>query len=280
MMTDRIILEHFINHHPTEAVRLLLQRKMEDITQFLNSLTVEMRLKLLTYLDRQTAIKYLKTLNARAAAEFIEKLPRNLILGFVRQLSEGMQEAILNSLGEEISIPLRRTLHYPENSAGALADPFILVLPKDLSTKEALNLTKKYPDNVINYLYIVNHNQMLVGVINFRELLSAGMNRRLSAVMHSNVAFLAAALNFSEILDHPAWQEYHALPVVDETGVLLGAIRYKTLKRIERESKKSILPAHAISAINALGELYHIGLTGLIRGATTPLKADVTEHIK
>jgi hypothetical protein len=60
--------------------------------------------------------------------------------------------------------------------------------------------------------------------------------------------------------------------VVVESDILLGAIRYETLRCIEREIKKSSLPRHAIAASNALGELYQIGLSGLIRSATTPFK--------
>ena len=280
MNTDRKILDNFITRHPTEAARLLERRTIEDTAEFLKALPADLTLQLFNQFERQTALKCFKMLDTEAAAHLVKNLPRQVVSIYLRQLSEEVRESIFNLVGKETALPLRRTLHYPENCAGALADPAVLIFPEDLNTKEALTQIKKYPEKVIYYLYIVNRNQKLTGVMSIREIMSARTDIRLSNAMHSNVVSLAAGQNFQAILDHPGWQEYHALPVVDETGIFLGVIRYKTLKRIERESKRSILPSQAIATINALGELYQIGLTGLIRSATIPLKESAAEENK
>ena len=62
---------------------------------------------------------------------------------------------------------------------------------------------------------------------------------------------------------HPGWLEYSALPVVDRSDIFLGALFYSLVRKSDKDKTKKI-PRHAIMAGNALGELYRIGLTGLI----------------
>lgn len=272
MNTDRIILDNFIIRHPEDAARILERLKIEETALFLKEIPSELAVSIFKQLERYTAMKCLEILGAEQSATIVEKLPLQVVSVFLRRVNMELREAILILVSEEISLPLRRMLNYPADSAGALADPLVLTLPEDITIKEALQRVQKRPEKAIYYLYIVNRDQALTGVINMRELMLARPGDPLSAVMHTKVSRLSAELNFQAILNHPGWQEYHALPVVEENDVLLGAIRYETLRRIERESKKSRQQRQAIAASNALGELYQIGLSGLIRSATTPLK--------
>lgn len=272
MNTERIILDNFITRHPADAARILERLNIEETALFLKEIPAGLAVGIFKQLERYSAVKCLEMLGAEQSAAIVERLPLQVVSVFLRRVKEELREAILGLVSEEISTPLRRMLNYPADSAGALADPLVFTLPEDITIKEALQRVQKRPEKAIYYLYIVNRNQALTGVINMRELMLARPGDQLSAVMHTKVARLSAGLNFEAILNHPGWQEYHALPVVEEGDILLGAIRYETLRRIERESKKSRFPRQAIIASNALGELYQIGLSGLIRSATTPLK--------
>lgn len=272
MNSERIILENFITHHPADAARILERLKIEETALFLKEIPGDLAVGIFNQLERYTAVKCLEMLDAEQAKVIVERLPLQVVSVFLRRIKKELREAILSLASQEISIPLRRMLSYPADSAGALGDPLVLTLPDDITVKEALQRVKKRLEGALYYLYIVNRNQALSGVINMRELMLARPGDQLSSVMHTKVACLSAELNFQAILNHPGWQEYHALPVVEESGILLGAIRYETLRRIERESRKNRLPRQAIAASNALGELYQIGFSGLIRSATTPIK--------
>jgi Mg/Co/Ni transporter MgtE len=100
---------------------------------------------------------------------------------------------------------------------------------------------------------------------------------KLSEVMHTEISYLPADLHYQAILNHPGWQAYHAMPVVGDAGVLWGVIDYDQLRYIESMIKQKILPRQAIAASKALGELYQIGFSALIRSATTPFKSHPLE---
>jgi hypothetical protein len=84
--------------------------------------------------------------------------------------------------------------------------------------------------------------------------------------MHKRVERLPASASLSAILLHPAWREFHALPVTDPQESFLGAIRYKTLKRLEQESARQRPPDESLTALLSLGELCWIGFAGMLAG--------------
>jgi Mg/Co/Ni transporter MgtE len=95
----------------------------------------------------------------------------------------------------------------------------------------------------------------------------ADPKKQLTAVMQSDLVKISPEINLQVLPDHPGWLEYKTLPVVDRSGTFLGAIRSQTVLRIQRALSKTATSGHALAAGNALGELYRIGLAGLIRSA-------------
>jgi magnesium transporter len=221
-------------------------------------------------------VKCLEILGTEQSAAIIEKLPLQVISVLLRQVQKEFREEMLRIVSKEISIPLRRMLHYPSESAGALADPLVLTFFDDSTVKEALRSLQKHPEKAIYYLYTVNRQHMLVGVFNMRELMLARSDALVSSVVHRKVDCLSADLGFKAILDHPGWIQYHAMPVVDNKDTLIGVIRYKTIHHIKADREKVLPPHRALAASVALGELYKIGITGLIRSAA----AQIEQHSK
>jgi magnesium transporter len=265
---DMIILTYFIGHHPGDVARLMEHLKIQDIVSLLKEIPADQTVTVFQKLDRFTALKCLETLGIEKSAEIVEALPHGIASVLLRQLQEKLRESILGTISEAVSLPLRRILSYPANSAGALTDPMVLSLPDDLAVKEGQKRVLKSPEKTIYYLYVVSREEILRGVITLRELMLAKPTAQLKMVMNTDVTRLSAELTFQAILDHPGWQEYHTLPVVEKNDIFLGVIRYEMLKRIERESKRSRLPRQMIAAGNALGELYQIGLSGLLKSAS------------
>jgi hypothetical protein len=68
---------------------------------------------------------------------------------------------------------------------------------------------------------------------------------------------------------HPRWRELHTLPVVDDSGRYLGAIRYRTLRRLEVESANESKRKHPLTVIAGLANIYALGVHSLLSAAIT-----------
>jgi magnesium transporter len=187
----------------------------------------------------------------------------------LRYLPAGDRDNLLSAVSDRRAAPLRRLLTYPLGTAGSLMDPQVLALPEAMPVGHALERVQRTAQHTFYYLYVINAEQILVGVMNLRELMLAEPFDRLSTVMHKPVERLAANTTLAAILLHPAWREFHALPVADSEEKFLGAIRYKTLKRLEQENARRALPAESLTALLSLGELCWIGFAGMLAGLAT-----------
>jgi Mg/Co/Ni transporter MgtE len=115
-------------------------------------------------------------------------------------------------------------------------------------------------------VYVVDRTQALVGVVNLHELLLAPDGVTLADVMVPDPVRLDARADRAAVVAHPGWRRVHSIPVVDEQGGYLGAVRYRTLRQLEDE----LLGAAETDAdaARALGELFAAGASGLLDALT------------
>ena len=66
-----------------------------------------------------------------------------------------------------------------------------------------------------------------MGVLNLRELMGAPARTPLAGLMHAPVVTVTARTSTAVAAAHPGWKDFHALPVVDDDGTLLGVVRYE-----------------------------------------------------
>lgn len=222
--------------------------------------------------------KCLTSMNAGDAARVTKELSLDYRFAVLRCMQESDRERLFEALGAAEAEPLRTLLRYPDDTAGALMDPYVPTFPDDITVGEALRRAKASGQGLLYYLYVTDREQTLVGVATLRELMHARASDALSSVMRREVARLPATTRSDDIVKNPHWQDFHALPVVDEQGHFLGVIRHETLRRVEHEVVQNSQEGGAIDTLLALGELYWVGLASMMPGVTTEVDRRHEEH--
>lgn len=251
-----------VDAHPAEAAAVLEALPADEAAAFLARLAPEPAARLLRHVTAQPAAAMLARLPEPAAAELVQQLPVDVAAPYLRRLPEARREAILSGLSGRRTRALRALLRHREGTAGALMDPDVLALPEDLTVREALERVRSAAEQARYNLYVVDREDRLVGVLNLRELLMARPRERLGTIGRREVIRLAADTDARAIADHPGWQRAHALPVVDARGTYLGALRYRTLRRLEAE-RAPAADGGDVTA-HALGELFWTGVSGVM----------------
>jgi predicted transcriptional regulator len=102
-------------------------------------------------------------------------------------------------------------------------------------------------------------------------LMGAPGDALLESVMVRNPERLRAEDSLERIAQHPAWRRLHALPVVDEGGRYLGALRYSAFRTIETELGQAASGVDSGKSAAALAELYSVGGGALLQWASMAL---------
>ncbi len=266
MQSDWRLARTFLENHPYEAGLVLEKLAPAQSAELLRELPEPVAVAVLEQMSSSTGAACLLAFPTDYAATLIEALSLDAAARLLRCLGSEERTRLLAAVSERRSMPLRRLLNYPLGTAGSLMDPQVLALPASLAVRDALERVQRSPQHSLYYLYVIDAEQKLAGVINLRELMLAGPEEQLAAAMHTPVSKLMAGAAFATILLHPAWREFHALPVTDDVDRFLGAIRYKTLKRLEQERSGQQKANESMTALLSLGELCWIGFGGMLAG--------------
>lgn len=270
MALIRQLAENLIGDHPEQAAVVLERLGVDETARLLERSRPASGAQLVRRLSPQFAATALSKLAIGQCARIIDALDSSVAARLLRRLGADVQAELLESISPKHSSGLRALLRFPENTAGALMDPEVLALPQDLTQRQALERIRESPEHARYNLYIVDGEQRLVGVLNLRELLIAKARAPLSALMVRNPQRLPATADRASILAHPGWKNVHSLPVIDEEGGYLGAVRYRALRELEAELLSS--RSSDEDASHALGQLLAAGAGALLDAFSGPAR--------
>jgi len=265
VIAEERLARAFIDAQPSRAAKALEQLPGAQAAAVLRLVPARSAATVMGEMTPPHAAALLARLEPESASSVAAEMTTHHVASVLRAMDDAAREQLLAALPADTREPLARILPYPLGTAGAAMDPAVFRLPDDVIVADARARLRLAARDLLYYVYVVDREQHLVGVLDIPELMLAPARERLSAVMRRDVDQLSAWMPVSMVQEHPGWQLLHALPVVDEEQRLLGAIRYQTLRRLEQESGERAPDASVLTA-RALGELFQIGTTGLVAG--------------
>lgn len=251
-----LLSDTFIDSHPEEAAGVLEGLPIEQTAAYLEATDAERSARVVGSMLAIGAAACLSHMEAERAAKIVEHLELDSAAAILRAVDATARERVLAVTDAAIAEPLARLLRYSEGTAGAFMDPRVKVVPAEITVAEAMARLRSGPGRVLYYLYVVDRDRRLVGVLNLRELTLAPAEETIGAIARREVARLSPTAARAAIVAHPRWRDVHALPVADESGRLLGAIRYGTFRRLEEELDNDSRRQHPITLGVSLFELY------------------------
>lgn len=260
MSADERLALAFLAGHPEEAARVVEQADASDAATVLSELEPAIAAEVFSAIGPTPGSACTAALQDETFAAIVAELPLTTAAVAVRRLDAARYEPVLALLDEERRTQLRRILSYPENSAGALADPLVLALADDIAVADAQRRLRGSRRHLYYYVYVLSRDGVLVGALTVAELMAAPLKDSVSTLMRREVVRLDAHTDLTTIAAHPGWRDFDALPVVDGHGHFVGAIRHRTVRQLTSERGRPVM-----DTIVELSELYWVGLAGMIR---------------
>jgi len=198
--------------------------------------------KLITSLPIETSVKIFESLRPRAIIEIVEILKDSYVEEIFKQMdtedvvdvfersTEDETEEILEILDKSTKLNINKRLAYPENSVGRQMSEEVAKISTGLKVKDALRELKALHNNVedLIYVYSVDNEEKLTGVISFREIVFADENELIKNVMIQNPISVNPSSDQEEAAILIKQYELLALPVVDKSNKLIGQTTVNT----------------------------------------------------
>jgi Mg/Co/Ni transporter MgtE len=132
----------------------------------------------------------------------------------------------------------------------------------------ALDAVRAFPERVLHEIFVIDRAHTLIGSIPLRVLIAAPAAERLGALAVPVAASFVALSNASTVLASPAWTDTHTVPVVDGSGLFLGALRYDAVLRLAAGDAPARMSTASVSTLLGLSELCWAGCAGLFAELT------------
>lgn len=248
----------YFQAHPVEAARHLESLGPQEASVLVEALPGEEIANVLEHCLPVSTAKILGELSKDLSSDVLSNMNATSAIGVLRQFEETSRHDILERLDNSMGSTLRRALRYSPNTAGSLADPQVFTLPPDISVEEAVSRIRIHGQKAMYYIYVIDRDGKLEGVLTLRQLLVDTSDHLVGTLMETQITTLSAEANFEEILQHPEWSRFHTLPVVDRWGTFFGALRYRMLRRIEKDVEGKAPLGSVSDSLMQLWEAYSI----------------------
>lgn len=274
MTVHQRLASAYASAHAAEVARLGDSYGVMELASLISVLPPAAAAAVLRASAPHTAAQTLSQLEPSVTAALIPSLGLEVAAALIGRLSAEQSKHVLATLSKRDAEQLQIMSRYGQDSAGAIMDPRVPSVLESVSVGQALERVRDEASGIHYYVYVVGEGQRLKGVATLRELMLARAEIPVASVMRPNPERLRVNESLRVVVEHPAWQRVHALPVVDGGERFLGAIRYSRFRALEQAVGKALTQSDSVHAAAALAELYSVSANALLRWAGVALTSE------
>ncbi|WP_437790128.1 magnesium transporter [Sorangium sp. So ce693] len=145
----------------------------------------------------------------------------------IQLVPQELRASLLEMLDEPTRREVAALMAYAEDEAGGLMSPRFARLRPDMRVGEAIGYLRRQAQEqleTIYYAYVLDQEQRLLGVVSFRDLITARSDKALSEVMRRDVISVPDTLDQEAVARVIAQHDLNAIPVVDAEGRIKGIV--------------------------------------------------------
>jgi len=237
------------------------------------------RLESFRALERTQAEDFFLSLSAHDQAELILGLPSAERRSWIRLLAPDDaadlvqevppedREALMSLLDEPTRQEVSGLLAYAEDDAGGLMNPRYARLRPDMTVDEAITYLRRHAAEraaTLTYAYVLSPDNRLLGVVSYRDLITAKPDQRVESIMRTNLVTVPERMDQEELSRLFATHRFMAFPVVDSEGRMKGIVTLDDIVDVVREEATEDI--QKIGGTAALDAPYlRVGISHMIR---------------
>lgn len=165
-------------------------------------------------------------------------------------LDDERRQRILELLGATHGAKIESLLEGEEETAGSLMNSEFLALRDEDTVAQAIESIRQYPrKESFFYVYCVDAENHLVGVLSLRNLILADPNARLKELMVQSVVRMQIDDSPEEVSQVVSKYDLLSVPVVDQQNVLMGVVTVDdVLDVIQEQAEEDLLHLGGVAA--------------------------------
>jgi magnesium transporter len=184
----------------------------------------------------------IKSRSHTSAAQKLANLSGGVIARELMHLSPGFAQDVLDALPTDareratsaapadVARQWQRNALYDSGTVGRMMEPVVAAFPPDARVDEVVEQLRELVTRaLITYVYVVDAEGHLLGIVTMRDLLFSGRESALDEIMLRGAFALHAAMPMKDAMRLVLDRHYPVYPVVDSERRLIGLVRGQTV---------------------------------------------------
>ena len=268
------LVEYFEEMHHADIAEILDELSFEEAVYIIKLLDSEKTSEVLMDVDDDVREKILQNLSAKEIAEEVQELDSDDAADIIGELSEERQEAVMSQIVDEEHVKeIEELLNYDDDTAGSLMAKELVKVNENWTVLKCVREMRIQAEEVtrVHSIYVIDNKGKLKGRLSLKDLLIASTKTAISQVYIPNVDYVYDSNDLDEVSFKMRKYDLEAIPVVDESHILLGRITIDDMVDvIKEEAEKDYQLAAGIvedvEADDSIFELTKARLPWLILG--------------
>ncbi|MGD0541149.1 MAG: magnesium transporter [Tepidisphaeraceae bacterium] len=211
---------------PEEGVVALELLPVEVAASVAQTIAADAAGEIFRRMEPSRAAKLISTMPPEAAAGILSAMAPDDRVDLLGNLDRRVHDAVMGCFVTSKADESRQLEQYPPDTAGGIMTTQVTALQKDVTVEQAISELRRIHQELgeMSYVYVVDEQRRLVGVLSMRTLLLARLDSSLGEIMIPGVKSVPADMDQEEVARQMRSSRFLALPVVDADQRLCGLI--------------------------------------------------------
>lgn len=211
--------------HPVDIVDAMEELDKKQRTLIFRLLAKEEAAEVFTDMDSDMREDLINALTDSELEEVMEEMYVDDTVDVLEEMPANVVDRLLMATDEDTRKKINALLQYPEDSAGSIMNIEYISLRKEMTVADAILKIRQVGINKETiYTCYVTEKKKLIGMVDVKDLLTAGESRKIEEIMDDNVLF-ARTLDDQEYVANMI-NKYGlvAIPIIDHEDCLVGIV--------------------------------------------------------
>ena len=229
--------------HPADVADILEKLSPSQRARVFEHLDNEQAADTISELEDEMQADVIDDLSERRASDLLAEMDPDDAADIIGDLPYDKAEALLRLMGVKESSVIRSLLGYKEKTAGGIMTPEVTTVTEDMTVQQVIEQLRAESGEheSIYYVYVIEGDCRLAGVISLRDLLLASPGTTVATIAKRDLFSAHVDDDQEDVAEQMSKYDLLALPVIDETGKLLGIVTVDdALDVLEEESAEDL----------------------------------------
>ena len=177
-------------------------------------------------LDPASAARRVAELDDALAIDVLWRMNPAMVGDIIPEMPDAQRKRLFAVGPEAVTSQWALNQGFPEDSVGRLMEPPTAVFKPEQTVGEVTNRIRQLVRKIfITYIFVIDENSRLVGIVTMRDLLVSDPPLRLEEVMLRKPFFLWADMDIMEAMKQVVHRHFPVYPVCNAGGRLMGLVR-------------------------------------------------------